>query len=227
MVPADNTLTPVAFNRQRESPLFFVSSHPLKYLSGILSLLCLSGFLKAQEQKPYDRKEEVIFDGKRYRVYNNWLSAGGGWAWNSYRKKDQKSVAADYNFHIRRQYFQVGAFMTGNNFTPGNNYNFHLGIGLRKETTKYNLAAFAGPSLSYYYRPLKDTLNYDISKLYNDFGAYMAVQAIYKIKYDVGIGAELFADYNRTQFIPGGRIVLYFSGAFRGVRRGNRGTEIK
>ncbi|MBS1636386.1 MAG: hypothetical protein JST26_10745 [Bacteroidetes bacterium] len=188
----------------------------------IIALLFFCSLIsQAQQIVPYDPKEEIVYDGKRYRVHNNWLSAGMGWAVNTHRELDQKTVAVDYNFHIRRQYFQAGAFMSGNNFTPGNNYNFHVGFGLRKETARYNLAAFVGPSASYFYRPLPDTLNYDISRLYNRVGAYASVQAVYKIKYDVGIGLEVFGDYNQTQSIFGTRIILYFSGAYRGIKKGH------
>lgn len=176
---------------------------------------------KAQKDTTYNPKEETVYDGKRYRVYNNWLSAGAGWAYNTHREKDQKSVGVDFNFHIKKQEFQLGVFTTGNNFTPGNNYNFHLGLGLRRERPKYNLAAFVGPSASYFYRPLKDTLNYDISRLYNEVGGYACVQVVYKIKYDIGLGLDLFADYNKTQAIFGTRVILFFSGAYRGIKTGH------
>ena len=181
----------------------------------------LGTFAQSEPGTQYDPKEEIIYDGKRYRVHNNWLSAGAGWAVNTHREKDQKNVGLDFNFHIRRQHFQAGAFMSGNDFTPGNNYNFHVGFGFRQERQKFNLAAFAGPSASYFYRPLKDTANYDITTLYNRVGAYVCLQAVYKIKYDVGIGLDVFADYNQVQSIIGTRIILYFSGAYRGLKKGH------
>jgi hypothetical protein len=176
---------------------------------------------KAQKEAVYDPKEEIVYDGKRYRVHNNWLSAGGGWAINTHRNIDQKSIGVDYNFHIKTRYFQLGVFTTGNDFTPGNNYNFHFGIGYRKEKPKYNFAAFAGPSASYFYRPLEDSLRYDVSKLYNQVGVYTCVQIVYKIKYDIGVGLDLFADYNQVQTVFGARVVLFFSGSFRGDKGGH------
>lgn len=190
-------------------------------------LLCLSLASMAQEKPPYDRTEEVIYRNKRYRIHNSWLSAGAGWAWNTHRQKDQKSIGVDLNLHIKEQHFQLGVFTTGNDFTPANNYNFHLGYGLRKETTRYNLAGFVGPSASYFYRPLKDTVRYDISKLNNKVGVYICLQAVYKFEYDLGLGVDLFADYNQTQSVFGLRIVAYFSSAYRGMRTGRqRNTKV-
>lgn len=184
-------------------------------------------FAQQDTSKPaYNPKEEVLYDGKRYRVHNNWLSFGGGWAVNTHREKDQKVLALDYNFHIKTHQFQAGAFMSGNNFTPGNNYNFHIGYGLRQEKIKYNFAAFGGISTSYFYRPLEDSVNHNVSRLYNELGGYVCVQLVYKIKYDVGAGLEVFADYNQVQSIVGARIILYFSGAYRGPYRGGKIRKI-
>ena len=183
-------------------------------------------YVKAQTDstKKFDPKEEIAFDGKRYRVYNNWLSMGPGAGYNSHWPKDEKNISVDYSFHIKDKYFRMGAFMSGVDFTAANNYNFHLQYGLRKETQHYNLAAFVGPSYSYFKRPLSDSVTYGLSnilnKVYNEFGVYGCVEAVYKIKYDVGLGGQVFCDYNRVQLVYGVRLIVYFSGAFRGVKYG-------
>jgi hypothetical protein len=191
----------------------------------ILSLFLVSN-LKAQVDsvKKFDPKEEIAFDGKRYRVFNNWLSIGPGAGYNSHWPKDEKNVAVDFSFHIKDKYFRIGSFMSGVDFTAANNYNFHLQYGLRKETTKYNLAAFIGPSYSYFKRPLSDSISFGLpnilNKVYSEFGAYACVEAVYKIKYDVGLGGQVFCDFNRVQLVYGVRLIAYFSSSFRGVKYG-------
>ena len=170
----------------------------------------------------YDRKKEIAFDGKRYRVYNNWLSVGAGANYNTRWPKDEKNIAVDFSFHLKENYFRAGAFQSGTDFTAANNYSFHACYGLRKEEERYNLSAFIGPSLSYFRRPLSDSTNYNLGTVYNQVGGYIAVEAVYKFKYDVGIGGQLFCDYNQVQMVYGARIILYFSSAYRGIKYGYR-----
>lgn len=192
-------------------------------------LLC--GLLKAYSQtdsvKIFNAKEEISFDGKRYRVYNNWLSIGPGVGYNQHWHKDEKderNLGVDYSFHIQEKYFRLGSFMSGSDFLAANNYNFHLQYGLRKETEKYNLSAFLGPSYSYFKRPLSDTVEFGysniINKIYSEFGVYGCVEAIYKVKYDVGLGGQVFCDYNKVQLVYGVRLVAYFSSSYRGIKYG-------
>ena len=120
--------------------------------------------------------------------------------------------------------------MSGRDFNQKNNYSAHVCAGLRKETTKYNLSAFVGPSFSYFRRPLSDSTEFGLQKIldnaYSRIGGYITLEAIYKIKYDVGIGGQLFCDYNDVQTIYGVRLIAYFSGAYRGIKYG-RGTPKK
>lgn len=181
----------------------------------------------------FNPKEEISYDGKRYRVYNNWLSVGAGANFNSHwvhDEKDEKNIAVDYSFHIKQYYFRLGGFMSGRDFNQKNNYSAHACAGLRKETTKYNLSAFVGPSFSYFRRPLSDSTEFGLQKVldnaYSRIGGYITLEAVYKIKYDVGIGGQLFCDYNEVQTIYGVRLIAYFSGAYRGIKYG-RGTPQK
>ena len=168
----------------------------------------------------FNAKKEIIYDGKRYRVYNNWLSIGAGANYNSKWPKDEKNIGADFTFHIKQNNFRIGGFWSGNDFTASNNYSFHLCYGLRKEQEKYNLSAFIGASTSYFRRPLSDSTNYDLLTVYNMVGAYAVIEAVYKIKYDVGIGGQIFCDYNQAQMVYGVRLIAYFSSAYRGIKYG-------
>ncbi len=115
--------------------------------------------------------------------------------------------------------------MSGADFMLSNNYSFHLCYGLRKETEKYNLSAFIGPSSSYFRRPLSDSSTHNLATVYNEIGAHICVEAIYKVKYDIGIGGQIFCDYNQVQMVYGVRLVAYFSGAYRGIKYGR--TPVK
>ncbi len=68
--------------------------------------------------------------------------------------------------------------------------------------------------------PLSDSSNYNLGTVYNQVGGYAVIEAVYKLKYDVGIGGQLFCDYNQVQMVYGARIILYFSSAYRGVKYG-------
>lgn len=193
----------------------------MKYL--LVSIFILFGvnyFFAQTDSATYNPKQEIVYDGKRYRVHNNWLSAGTGACFNTQWPKDEKNIGADFSFHLKQYYFRLGGFMSGADYRATNNYNLHLGAGLRKETEKYNLSAFIGPSTSYFKRPLKDSAEYNLETVYNEFGGYAVIEAVYKIKYDVGIGGQIFCDYNRVQSVYGVRLVLYFSGAYRGIKYG-------
>lgn len=193
----------------------------MKYLLVIIFIFFgARSFFAQSDSATYNPKQEIVYDGKRFRVYNNWLSAGAGASFNTQWPKDEKNIGADFSFHIKQQYLRIGGFMSGTNFHASNNYNVHLGLGLRKEKEKYNLSAFIGPSVSYFKRPLKDSANYNLVSVYNEVGGYAVVEAIYKVTYDVGIGGQIFCDYNRVQTVYGVRLVVYFSGAYRGIKYG-------
>jgi hypothetical protein len=177
--------------------------------------------VKKDSVKPYNRKEEILFDGKRYRKYNNYLTIGAGPNYSSIRSSDQKNIGADFQFHARTQYFQLGAFLSGDDFTNNKNTQFHLGIGLRHERNYYHFAAFIGPSYSIFVTEKKDTAGVVIDHpVSTTLGGHISLQAVYKFKYDVGIGGEIFADISNKQQIVGARAIIYFSGAYRGIKRG-------
>ncbi len=222
---------------------YFLYSPTVKAFLFIIPLFCFANVCFAQvdsiaiktkkDTVIFNPKEEISYDGKRYRVYNNWLSVGAGVGYNSHwskDEKDEKNIAADFSFHIKQYYFRLGGFLSGRDFNLTNNYSFHGCIGLRKETPKYNLSGFIGPSSSYFRRPLSDSTEYGLqtvlSSVYNRVGGYACLEAVYKIKYDVGVGGQIFCDYNEVQTVYGVRLIVYFSGAYRGIKYG-RGTPKK
>ena len=164
---------------------------------------------------PYFAKEEIIFDGKRYRIHNNYITAGGGYGSSGIRPEIQTNLAADYQFHIRVQHFQTGVIMSGNGFGDSKNLQMHAGYGYRREGNKTNLAAFIGPT--YFSGVEGDSSTTPV--FYDGFGGYFCLQGVYKFWYDVGLGAELFADVSYKQTMFGFKIIAYFSNAYRGPKR--------
>jgi hypothetical protein len=160
-----------------------------------------------------------VIDDKKLKYYNNWLTAGAGIQQNiTYKRKYGFSGGVDYQFHIKHSYFQLGTVITGEKFGFYDNYQFHLGYGKRFEDKSIHAAGFVGISYSTGYAKVDSSGHYE--RLYKQPGLYFEVQGIKKITYDVGIGASIFADFNQEQSIAGGRLIIYFSGAYKGKSDG-------
>jgi hypothetical protein len=185
----------------------------------ILFINCIT--VVAQEapvKKPelhYYRKEEIIYDGKRYRIHNSYVTVGGGFMQSSIRQGSQKTLGVDFQLPVRKLHFQLGGMVSGYGFGSDNNRQLHVGWGYRRERTGDNLAVYAGPS--YYWGVRGDTSTGPIN--YQGMGAYVCVQAIKKLVFDIGIGIEGFAEFSKTQRLFGFRIIAFFSGAYQGVRK--------
>ena len=83
-------------------------------------------FFAQSDTAKFNPKEEIIYDGKRYRVHNSWLSFGAGAGYNTRWPKDEKNIGADFSFYIKKHHFRIGGFMSGSNYTASNNYSFHF-----------------------------------------------------------------------------------------------------
>lgn len=156
-----------------------------------------------------------ILGDKKLKYYNNWITAGAGLQQNlTYKRKYGFSGGVDYHFHIKHHYFQLGTVITGEKFGFYDNYQFHLSYGKRFENNTVHGAVFAGISYSTGFAKVDSSGHYE--RKYKQGGLYLEGQMIKKITYDVGIGASIFGDFNREQSIAGARIVVYFSGAYKG-----------
>jgi len=177
-----------------------------------------------KKNKPrYDRKEEILYDGKRYRKYNNYLTGGGGYLGSTIRTQVQKAIGLDYQFHIRRQYFQSGIMMSGEEFLSNNHLQAHLGYGIREEKNLTNLTLFGGPSFFY---GVEGTPGITAATYYQGLGAYFCFQAIFKFKYDIGFGVDVFAELSQKQRLGGLKFIFFFSGSYRGLK-GNYNPHVK
>lgn len=156
-----------------------------------------------------------ILDGKKLKFYNSWLTAGAGIQQNlTYKRTYGFSGGVDFQFHIKQQYFQLGTLITGEKFGFYDNYQFHLGYGRRFEDKSLHAAAFIGISYATGYAKVDSSGHYE--RAFKEPGIYIEGQVVKKVTYDVGIGASIFADWNSEQAIAGGRLIIYFSGAYKG-----------
>jgi hypothetical protein len=221
----------------------YLYQNSLVMTTKILLALCFFaiGLLKAQEvapptifqvqnaqlkqiySEPFDRKREVVFKNKKYRVYNNYITGGIGKCYNSGWSNVQLCPALDFNFHIGKQSFQIGGLLSEPNFGINNCLQLHAGWGYRYERSNYMLAAYGGIShTSGFLKPVNDTTS---AASFSNVGAYIALQCLYKVKFDYGIGLTAFVDINATQILTGIRAELFFSGAYRGVKKHDYAKE--
>jgi len=192
----------------------------MKKLKYFLIFLSFSSVLFAQPKGDFDKKKEITYDGKRYRVFNNYITAGGGSCYNNFIQNTNLNIGADFNYHIQKIYFQTGGFLAGSYFGNYNHLQIHTAFGKRFEMKKFNMAGYLGGSYAFINRPIIDTvLKETRARTLNPFGIHAAVQFTYKYKYDLGIGICLFSDINKYQSVYGLRLELYFSGAFLGYKR--------
>ncbi len=178
-----------------------------------------------KESDIFDRKAEVVFEKKRYRIWNNYVTGGVGVAVSPQRGDVQRLGGGDFNFHLRKQYCQIGGFISGTSLAfAKNNLQVHGCYGKRIEKSNYNFAIFGGLSYSYGFFLVSDTSSSTgLAPVdYSVMGLYACSQFVYKFKYDLGIGVAVFADVNRRQQLFGGKIILYLSGAYRGYMPGYR-----
>ena len=166
----------------------------------------------------FDRKKEIVLQNKRYRIYNNYLTAGAGKCFNSGWKEIDLCTAFDFNFHLQKKYFQIGGTLVGPALWNNNCLQVHAGWGYRFERCNYQLAAYGGLSFSSgYYLQQTDTVTNKIKM--SAVGVYAALQCFYKLKFDYGIGVSAFFDINAVQTLTGVKLELFFSGAYRGFKK--------
>lgn len=187
-----------------------------------LCVITLNGWSQqpaGKDMPEYYRKEEILLYGKRYRIHNNYLSFGPGFMSSTIRSTSQKGLGVDFNFHIRRQYFQAGALMSGETIGSNNHLQAHICYGYRKETKTSNLAFYAGPN---YYSGVITQTDPQLGvypTYYSGYGVYVCAQGIYKLAFDIGIGSEVFAELSSRQNMFGVKVIAFFSGAYVGKKK--------
>ena len=173
--------------------------------------------VKAKGKHLIPLDSQFVIDNKRFQYYNNWINIGIGAQQNlTYGIGLGFAGSADFNFHIKRSYFQVGAMLTGEKMRSYNNYQAHICYGTRFEDKDVHIAGFAG--ISYSSGNGRDS-DSTYNRRYSLPGIYGEAEIVKKISYDIGLGGSLFGDWNKEQSMIGARFVLYFSGSFIGKEK--------
>jgi len=168
---------------------------------------------------PFNRKDEILYQGKRYAIHNNFLLLGLGYNFSTLHKNPeiQSTYGLQFVFHIRRQHFHAGLLVAGRTFQNTLHTAVFAGYGYRKEHLKYNWGVFTGPSYNFGILPPEFTATDTIpASLYDKPGWHVSAHYIRKILFDIGIGAEVFFNWDVHQSMGGVRLVLFFSGSYRG-----------
>jgi len=113
----------------------------------------------------------------------------------------------------------VGGQMSGYEFLGNSNSQVHIGYGLRREKNTRNFSVFTG--LTYFTGVLSvpDSILGFIPAYYQGMGIYASGQVIFKFKYDIGVGVEVFGEYSVTQQILGLKFIMFFSSAYKGPKK--------
>ena len=176
---------------------------------------------KAVDEKEEKAKKEkhsldstFVINNKKLKYYNSWITGGAGWQQNlTYKRNLGFAGGIDFNFHIKKNYFQLGTIISGEKYGFYNSYQFHLGYGKRYEDKDFHYAAFGGITYASGFGKVGDSV---YTRPFNGLGLYIQGEVVKKITYDVGVGVSLFADWNMEQSMIGFRFIIYFSGAYTG-----------
>lgn len=82
---------------------------------------------------------------------------------------------------------------------------------------------FGGPSL---FTGVEGTPGVTTAKLYSGVGAYFVFEAVFKFKYDIGLGVDIFGELSTKRNMGGAKLILYFSSAYRGIK-GNYNPNVR
>lgn len=180
---------------------------------------------------------KILYDNKIYKLNAGFFTIGTGLFLSNNISYNMKGISLHFNFHIFREvYTQVGLIRIKDNksFTfPEKKdvtisyFNFLFSpFVIKKENIHFAFifnsigVAYGGgyKDETYHYKGgiAQDSTN-TIQNNYFGWHFYSSVQCVYKFKYDLGIGADMYAEYfNDQTVIVGIKISLYFSAAFRG-----------
>lgn len=177
-----------------------------------MGLLC-TDLLAQEKQKKDQLKLERNYSGNRFKLLNNYVSFGSGYASEINQIRGYFPFSAAFHFHIKRQFFRVGYFRSNlsgilGRPQPRELHDLHAGIGFRKETKSLNLGFYGCLTRSFGILSANEP--------YSGWGAYAEAQFMRKLFYDVGGGAVIFVEYNAFMPMAGIRLDIFLSGAYRG-----------
>lgn len=191
----------------------------IKYL-----LLFVTLFFMFSAKGQDDKYEEFIIKDKIYKPGCSWLKFGLGTGYNWKRYDSEQNLILAFSFRAKNVYIQTGYHATSDEFITKGSYqklnDIYVALGKRKETLKYNISAFIGPSYAYggnfdHYSIINGTTT-KWYKGFSEIGLFVTAEYTCKIFYDLGIGVSLYSSINKSYFVSGAQLHIYLSGALKG-----------
>ncbi|GAB4207207.1 MAG: hypothetical protein Fur0023_17810 [Bacteroidia bacterium] len=180
---------------------------------------------------------KILYDNKIYKLNAGFFTIGTGLFLSNNISYNMKGISLHFNFHtFKEAYMQVGLIRIKDNksFTfPERKdinvsyFNFLFSPFVIK-TENIRFAFIFNPigitygggykDETYHYTGIiaQDSTN-TIQNNYFGWHLYSSVQGVYKFKYDLGLGVDVYAEYlNDQTIIAGVKLCFYFSAAFKG-----------
>lgn len=214
----------------------------LRYIDIILFLILFNqlGYSQAQKADTIyvdSIPQKILYDKKIYKLNAGFFTLAGGYYLSNNLSNSINGISLNFNFHIFKEcYTQVGLIRLKGEQSfqfPQkkdvivNYFNFLISpIVFKRETLKFAFIfnpigiTYGGGYKDeiYHYKGsiAQDSTNI-VQNNYFGFNLYSSIQCIYKFKYDLGIGASVYAEYfENGSMITGINLCFYFSAAFRG-----------
>lgn len=211
-----------------------------KFLSAcIVGIMCVMNGLAQKVDTIYADSvpKKILYDNKIYKLNAGFFTLSMGPHISNNIDVGMKGISLNFNFHYFRElYMQVGLNRISGDASyqyPDRKavtvryFNFHFSPVVMKSAYLKFAFIFVPVGITYG-GGYKDEVYHYIGKLsydstnvipHNYFGVnlYSSVQCVYKFKYDLGVGIDMYAMYQPNEMmIVGLRLSFYFSAAFRG-----------
>ncbi len=180
---------------------------------------------------------KILYDNKIYKLNAGFATVGAGYYLSNNINYLMRGLSLNFNFHTFKEFFvQLG--LSRMKYEESFNYpnkkdivisyfNFHFSPFVAKTENAHFAFVFNPIGITYgggykdetsYYKGI--VMNDSTSTIQNNYfglNFYSSVQCIYKIKYDIGLGMDAYAEYNGNNWmIVGLKLNVYFSAAFKG-----------
>ncbi len=168
-------------------------------------------------------KGRVVVGNRIYRQNSPYviLAYGAGYSFKS--SQAEQNMTLSYQYFFDKLGLQVGYHSSSDSkiwWRSNEKLNdLFIAAGTRWESSRMNVAAFAGPSWAYgsypvWLIPPGDSVAKQYPLRFKNPGLHAEIQATYKIFYDLGVGLSLYGSVNKEYSVVGAQLHLYFSTAF-------------
>ncbi len=188
---------------------------PLSFLL-VCQLLAQGG-----EATPILGKGKIVYEGHIFRVNAPYFTMGYGAGYGFRSGRVEQNMTIAYHHFIKKIGLSAGYHSSSDQkiwWRSDQKLNeIFVSVGQRWESTKFEMAAFAGPSYAYGSYPVtivRDTVEKVYPFRFKELGLRAELTATYKFSYDLGVGLSLYGSVNKQYSVAGLQIHLFFSTAF-------------